>query len=213
MRVIALDLDGTLLDCKERQSLLAATLCRAADLELDIEAFWTAKRAGATTASAISMQGIDATLASKLSRLWVEQVESDVWLRMDRLFPGVMHSLHDAHELGFHLHLVTARSNARALTRQLRWLSLAPFFDHVEIVCPHEASRQKAIYLAALAPLVYIGDAESDAAAANVARVKFLAVTSGQRSSAYLQLNTNLGTQEIKSGLQEALADFYHANR
>jgi len=128
MTVIALDLDGTLVDCRARQSLLASSLCRAAGFELNIEMFWSAKRAGATTASAICMQGMDTHSATKLSKLWVEQVESDAWLRHDRVFPGVMHALQVVHEIGFHLHLVTARANELALTRQLHWLSLAAFF-------------------------------------------------------------------------------------
>ena len=207
MRIIALDLDGTLVDCKERQSLLAASLCRAAGFELNIEAFWAAKRAGATTASAICGQGIDVPLATKLSKLWVKHIESEAWLRMDRLLPGVMSTLHDARELGFRLHLVTARTNERALSRQLRWLSIAPFFDHVEVVCPQEASQQKAKYLAAVAPIVFIGDSESDAAAANGAQIKFVAVTNGQRSAAYLQAHAKLGSHDIKSDLQHAVQE------
>lgn len=212
MSVIVLDLDGTLVDCKERQSLLAASLCRAAGLKLDIEAFWSAKRAGESTTKAMCSQGVDATTAAKLSKLWVTQVETDVWLRMDRLLPGVMRSLRDAREQGFQLHLLTARANERALRRQLCWLSLAPLFDYVEVVNPLEASQQKAKYLAAASPLAFIGDSESDAAAANAAEVRFIAVTGGQRSAAYLQTKTTLGTEEVKSDLQKALKDVLHAN-
>lgn len=213
MRVIALDLDGTLVDCKERQSLLAASLCRAAGFELNIEAFWTAKRAGATTASAICGQGIDVPFATKLSKLWVKHIESEAWLRMDRLLPGVISSLHNVRELGFRLHLVTARANERALIRQLRWLSIAPLFDHVEVVCPCEASQQKAKYLTAVAPIVFIGDSESDAAAANSAQIKFVAVTNGQRSAGYLQARTGLRAEDMKSNLHDAIQGIYDTNR
>lgn len=211
MSVIALDLDGTLLDCRERQSLLAASLCRAAGFELNLEDFWNAKREGLTTESAICKQGVGGRLATKLSGLWVEQIESDVWLRMDRLLAGVLRSLHNARKLGFQLHMITARANEPALGRQLRWLSLETLFDRVQVVYPREASQQKETYLSAVEPLVFIGDTESDAAAAKAAKVRFLAVTSGQRSSEYLQANAHLGAQEIKPNLHEALQDFLYA--
>ncbi|WP_281051514.1 HAD family hydrolase [Thauera sp. GDN1] len=213
MSVIVLDLDGTLVDCKERQSLLAASLCRAAGLKLDIEAFWSAKRAGESTTKAMCSQGVDATTAAKLSKLWVTQVETDVWLRMDRLLPGVMRSLRDAREQGFQLHLLTARANERALRRQLCWLSLAPLFDHVEVVRPREASQEKANYLHTVTPVAFIGDSESDESAADLAQVRFLAVTRGQRSKAYLQTHTNLCALDIKSDLQQAIQEVMFENR
>lgn len=213
MKLIALDLDGTLIDCRERQSLLAASLCRAAGLELDLAQFWTAKREGATTAFAIRRQGADARLAESLSRLWVDQIETDAWLRMDRVLPGVRRSLHIAVEMGFKLHMVTARAREQALRRQLRWLSLETFFDHVKVVSPREASPRKAKYLSAITPVVYIGDSESDAAAASAAQIKFLAVSSGQRSAAYIQTHANLSAEEIKPDIQEAIKEILYENR
>ena len=210
MRVIALDLDGTIVDCKERQSLLAATLCRAAGFELNIETFWSAKRAGATTASAICEQGIDVSFAAELSKLWIEHVEREAWLCMDRLLPGVIDSLQNTRELGFRLHLVTARANERALSGQLRSLSIAQFFDHVEVVCPRKTTQEKSTYLATLAPVAFIGDSESDSAAANAACVRFIAVTSGQRSADYLHRHANIHPLDIKSNLQEAIQECIH---
>ena len=205
MRVIALDLDGTLLDCKERQSLLAASLCRASGIVLNIELFWSAKREGATTTSAILEQGIDVAFATKLSKLWTTHVESEAWLQMDRLFPGVMRALQDARKLGIRLHLVTARTNECALRRQLHWLSIDPFFDHVEVVCPREAAQQKAKYLSVSMPDLYIGDSETDAIAAKAAQIRFLAVTSGQRSAAYLQSRTDINVKDLKFDFTEVM--------
>lgn len=213
MKLIALDLDGTLIDCRERQSLLAASLCRAAGLELDISQFWSAKREGATTAFAIKMQGADVRLADSLSKLWVDQIETDAWLRMDRVLPGVRNSLHIAVEMGFKLHMVTARAREQALRRQLRWLSLETFFDHVKVVSPRDPSLQKANYLSAIMPVVYIGDSESDAAAARAAQIKFLAVSSGQRTATYMQTHANLSAEEIKSDINETIEETLYENR
>ncbi len=212
MRVIALDLDGTLIDCMERQSLLASSLCRGAGFKLNLQEFWEAKREGATTMLAICNQINDARFASWLSRLWVNQIESENWLRIDRVLPGVMRALHEASKHGFFLHLITARANERGLRRQLLWLSLNGIFHHIEVVSPIDASKQKANYLSSIKPIAYIGDSESDAAAAFSAQVKFFAVTSGQRSSTYFQTHTNLQARDIKPDLQEAIREILYAD-
>ena len=207
MRAIVFDFDGTLIDCKERQSLLAASLCQASGFNLDVEAFWSSKRDGATTGSAICAQGVEKSISSYISKLWVDQIESDTWLRMDRLFPEVMRSLRDARDQGFRLHLLTARSNNSALIRQLRWLSIDGFFDHVEIVRPEKASQLKANYLAAVSPIIFIGDTESDASAATAAQIRFMAVTTGQRSADYLQGQVKIESSHIKTNLRCAIRD------
>jgi phosphoglycolate phosphatase-like HAD superfamily hydrolase len=211
MRLIALDLDGTLLDCRERQSLLAASLCRAVGFELNVEQFWHAKREGATTALALRGQGADKCFAERLTRLWVGQIEGDAWLRIDRVLAGAISAMHDARKRGFNLHLVTARSREHALRHQLRWLSLEQFFEDVEVVSPQAASQHKARYLSAVRPVAYIGDSESDASAANAAQIRFIAVSSGQRSAEYLQTHTNPSTQPIKSNLHDAMSEILNA--
>lgn len=211
MRVIALDLDGTLVDCRERQSLLAAALCRAAGFELNIENFWITKRDGASTALALFSQGADKSLAERLSRLWVDQIEEDAWLRIDRVFAGTRRVLGEVRELGFRLHMVTARTRVQALHRQLCWLSLEALFDHVEVVSPRAAAQHKARYLCSVRPVAYIGDSESDAEAAKLAQIRFVAVSSGQRSAAYLQTHINLSSNIIKSNLTEAIAESLNA--
>lgn len=211
MPVIALDLDGTLIDCRERQSLLAASLCRAAGFELNLERFWSTKREGATTALALCSQGADTRFAERISRLWTSQIEGNAWLQMDRVLSDAMSALQDALKFGHKLHLVTARSQKHALHAQLRWLALQSLFDHVEVVSPQAAALNKAKYLMSSRPMAYIGDSESDAEAALAAKVRFLAVSCGQRSSGFLKNRVSLHAEDIKSNLQEAIKEIINA--
>jgi len=185
MSSIALDLDGTLIDCRERQCQLAAALCRAIRLPLDVSAFWASKREGLTTRDALQDQGIAGSLAETIAQLWALAIEYDHWLRLDREFSGVTQALHQARNAGYDLHLITARRNARALFRQLAWLGWIDLFTSVQVVSPFRAAVEKAKHLRCLRPAVFIGDSETDLEAAESAQVAFSYVLTGQRSVRY----------------------------
>jgi len=177
---VAIDLDGTMVDCRERQVALAAALVPA----LDRARFWADKRDGATTRVAFERQGVPA--AGGLAARWAATIEDDHWLVLDEPLPRVAEALRLLRERSFRLVVVTARRRAAAVERQLDRLGLLAAVDALEVVDPHIASARKALLLRAHAAEVLIGDTESDAAAAATAGVRFLAVATGQRSREYL---------------------------
>lgn len=187
MSLLALDLDGTLLDCETRQVALTRALLAQRGLPaLEAAAFWRRKRAGASTVKALAAQYGDAPWLPDLAQAWLEAIEQPQWLALDPLLPGVTATLDALRAAGVTLRLLTARSNADGLHATLARLGLAQYFDQVAVVDPAHASAQKAAILAGWQPAAFIGDTESDLAAAQRSGVPFAAVGWGQRDPAWL---------------------------
>ena len=182
---IGLDLDGTILDCKPRQTRLLAALCRACALSVDTEQYWCLKREGCSNRAALARMGVDERRADALAALWEHAVEDVCWLGFDPLLPFAVETLHRWRGNGHSLHLLSARRNHTNAHQQLRVLGL-DCFTSIDFVDPFEAHAKRSA-LADLRLDVYIGDTERDAQCADAARVPPLLVSSGLRDAAYLQ--------------------------
>lgn len=182
---IGLDLDGTLLDCKRRQTALLAALCHACMQELDADEYWRLKRQGYSNRAAMCRLGMGKERIEALASLWEHFIEDIPWLGFDALLPGTLETLRRWRAQGHSLHLLSARRNHAHAHQQLLALSLY-CFDSVDFVDPFE-QRAKQAMLAALRPDVYIGDTERDAQCADDAGVPPRLVSSGLRDETYLQ--------------------------
>ncbi|MGH2914914.1 MAG: HAD family hydrolase [Solirubrobacteraceae bacterium] len=185
---IAFDLDGTLLDARERQVGLAMAISRRCRwTEFDGRRFWSAKRRGATTVQALLRMGAALALAERIGNGWQAQIEHPRWLALDRPLPGVPRVLERVIDSGFAPVLLTARRDSDALQNQLRTLGLHHLLDQVHVVCPDRITTEKAAVLRRPSILAYVGDTEADAAAAAAAHVPFAAAASGQRNRSFLR--------------------------
>ncbi|MCX7556238.1 HAD hydrolase-like protein [Xanthomonadaceae bacterium JHOS43] len=182
---IGLDLDGTILDCKPRQTRLLAALCRACRISVDTEQYWHLKREGCSNRTALARMGMDERRASALAALWEHAVEDVGWLGFDPLLPFAVETLHRWRAGGHSLHLLSARRNHANAHQQLRVLGL-DCFTSIDFVDPFEAHAKRPA-LARLRPDVYIGDTERDAQCADAVGVPSVLVSSGLRNAAYLQ--------------------------
>lgn len=180
MSALAFDLDGTLVSCRERQVAVAETVAAP----LDPDAFWAAKQDGRTTAEALTAQGIEQP--EQAARAWVDRIEEEHFLALDRLAAGALEALLAAQEAGLAPVILTARRDAAAVGRQVEWLGLVPPATGPVVVDPRRAGEEKAVALAELDAVGLVGDTESDLAAARTAGVPFAAVDGGQRSAAFL---------------------------
>lgn len=197
---IALDLDGTLLDCRPRQVAVAAALHGPG---LDEAAFWAAKREGATTRAALEAIGVGGERGARLARRWAAEVEDDRWLALDAPLPGVAAALTALRAAGRDAVVLTARRRADAVRRQVAATGLGALVGAVEVVDPVNAAADKATMLTRLGAAGFVGDTESDAAAAGRAGVPFAAVGGGQRSAAWLRAH---GIAPVHADLASALA-------
>ena len=179
-RVLALDLDGTLLDCGPRQ-------VQALDAALggqyrDPVAFWDHKRRGLTTREALIALGMHEADAHELAERWRVVVEADELLLADTVLPGAESALEAARAHAERLVVITARRRGDAAAAQCERLGLMAHLDEVIAVPPAEAADRKAVVLRDLRAIGFVGDTASDARAAAAAEVPFAAVTTGQHT-------------------------------
>jgi len=192
--VLALDLDGTLLSCEDRQVAIALDVMDG----VDGARFWADKQAGATTAAALSAQGCnDANAAAR----WVAQIEREDWLALDRPLPGAAEAVSEARRRGLRVVILTARRDPEAVRRQVAEHHLADPSD-VLVVDPADASSQKGRILRELGAIGFVGDTESDARAADLAGVPFACVAGGQRSASFL---LDQGLRPVAGGVLAAV--------
>ena len=187
-RIIALDLDGTLIDCEQRQVQLMAFALQSAGntTAFDAHQFWALKRSGANNVSALRSLSYDEPSISAATRLWTDLIENPEWLKRDAVLPGVLEGLAQLADLGYELCLLSARQQPQHAERQLQQLGLTDLLDAVNFVSPARASIAKAEYLKAHPSALFMGDTESDFDAAQSSNTPFIAVSTGQRSAAYL---------------------------
>ena len=194
MRSLVFDLDGTLLSCRERQVAVAVHVAGP----LDEPRFWRDKRAGATTAAALRAQGIPDP--DSRAQEWVAAVEEPGWLRLDRPVEDAAAALAAARAAGMWPAVLTARRHSARVRDQVGTLGLD--VDRVVVVSPREAAAEKALALGELDAAGFVGDTESDLAAAQRAGVPFAAVSTGQRDARFLSRH---GAAEVHGSLLDAV--------
>jgi phosphoglycolate phosphatase len=205
-RPFAFDLDGTLLTSRERHVAVAREALRAGgekEATFDGDGFWAAKRAGATTRQALESVGVGAQAAAEAAAVWLDRIEDDEALALDELQPGATEALAASRAAGFPPFVLTARRRTDAVRRQVDRLGLAEALEDLVVVRPDRARGEKARVLEARRPVAFVGDTESDAAAAADAGVPFAAVGTGQRDAAFLRAH---GADVVYDGVAEAVA-------
>ena len=186
--VVAFDLDGTLLDARARQVHALVQAGIALDEPTpDADRFWQLKRNGSTTGQALEQLGMPAARAHRLATWWQAHVEDSEMLRFDQLLPLATASIEACRVEGLSPCILTARSGAGSVLVQLDECGLARLVDDVRVVSPADAATAKAVHLKQWGAVAMIGDTESDARAAVLATVPFLAVSCGQRSEDFLR--------------------------
>lgn len=205
---IGLDFDGTLVTCRDRHVALMRASARRLGATLDGEAYWSAKRQGHSNSLALAASCIEPEVADALCALWAREIERPPWLWFDQPIDGIEQALHTLVGGGNRLHLLTARACAAQLFLQLERSGLGRFMTSVTVVGQGRVAAQKASALASKRCSIYIGDTESDDAAARLAGVRFAAVTSGMRSETFLRAR---GIEKVQATLVDHLDDLIHA--
>lgn len=202
---LALDLDGTLITCEPRQSAVLQAALVHCGARTDLNRVWELKRDGASTEEALARLGLEPELARHAAAGWRCMVEDPIWLGLDSVLPGILDALHAMREAGASLWLLTARSRPEWVRLQLAQLGLANSLDRVTVVPPHDATIAKSTVLREMAAVAFFGDTESDWRASLKAEVPFYAVSSGQRSPAFL---ARAGVQTVHGNLAAASKSF-----
>jgi phosphoglycolate phosphatase len=180
------DLDGTLLDSRERLYRLFQNL--VPESNLGFEEYWQLKRNMIGHAQILKdMFGYSTLAIEKFEREWMSLIESNEWLAFDKPFAQVtefISSLKAEHNL----YLVTARQSEIMLSRQLATLGWTSLFDKVFVV-PQDDSKSTAIQkaLSTQPNDWFIGDTGKDVEAGRDLGINTAAVLTGFRNRQQLE--------------------------
>jgi len=171
-RTVAFDLDGTILDSRERHKIVMGEILQKQGIALDVSELVSYKSSNRSNVDFLVANGVDVEVAQKIQKEWISAIESRDALARDRIYDDAK-SILAAYD-GWHRILLTARADKSALEDQLQRLSLRDWFDDVVVVPPGKiASAAKANVLREKRVLVFYGDTVSDRNAAEAADVQF----------------------------------------
>jgi len=197
---IAFDFDGTLVSCKQKQMNCLRYALSLYKIQVDLNHIWRLKQSGANTYDSLLNCGIDPIASKHVCLKWQASIEDPFWAKFDNLFGGVYDLLSGYYKQGIWLYLITARSRPEWVAPQLLRLGISEFFHKIQIVSPLSATKDKAEFLTEHEIEYYFGDSELDFWAAEKANVKFIGLSSGQRSKEFL---VSKGIRHIFSNLSE----------
>jgi len=178
MTKIFFDLDGTLLDAKDRLYLLFQHLVPTSTLSF--EEYWELKKNRYThrhiLKAKFSYSDEDVT---SFEKNWLEKIELDEWLDLDRPFPGVKEHLAELKENHL-LYVVTARQSKDRALKQLTKHRLINLFEEV-FVTQHKQDKYDLIKAAVQTSYSdwLVGDTGNDIQTGKKLGIKTVAVLSG----------------------------------
>jgi phosphoglycolate phosphatase len=182
-QLVAVDLDGTLLDVRARHYYahrLASLSCGLDPVEPS--RYWRLKREGGDVARLLSTD--DQHRLSSYDAAFRLRIEEPELLRLDVVFPGVPEWLDRAAARGYRIVIVTSRQSEERTRAQLHMLKVSVS----DVVVCGGADKAAALTEASnLRPSIWIGDTEADIDAARNVGSRCVVVTSGLRNGAFLR--------------------------
>lgn len=176
---IIFDLDGTLICSKRRLYELFCDL--VGNRNISFESYWRLKFSGKTNQDILRLQfDFSKDKIDDFVNKWMRSIESDYYLNMDILIPGVHKFLRNA-GISNKLYLCTARQSESQVLKQLTDLNILNFFDHI-FVTQQKYSKLELIEKSCLKLTTndwVIGDTGHDIDTGHKLNIKACAVLSG----------------------------------
>lgn len=174
-------------------------ICRLWKVNFDAGRWWSLKREGLNSYDALVAVGMNPNVAEQVSKHWVAEIESSLWLQLDPILPEATRAVAEARSNGLCPAILTARSSPYGLKSQLHRVGLDLEF---EVVSPLGAADQKSAALKRAGADYFIGDTESDAIAAHRSETRFIGVSSGQRSTQFLAKYTSTVVSDVHMAIK-----------
>lgn len=185
---IFFDLDGTLLDSRERLFRLFTDL--TGQTLLEFEDYWDLKRSMYDHSKILStyLQYTEENILL-FKQEWLNLIETEYYLLLDKPFLFSNTILSTLEKQGHKLYLITARQSKVMLLKQLKMHNLDKFFSEVLVTEAVRTKTQLIIEseLGLSASDLYVGDTGVDIQTAKQIGVRSMAVLSGFRNRTILQ--------------------------
>lgn len=181
-----LDLDGTLIDSKQRQYNLFSEL--APESTISFDEYWRCKRNNMNQRQLLQryLQYSDVQIA-EFKGAWMDKIEEPARLGIDVPFEGVREFLSQASR-EFDLFLVTGRQHLDRLVPQMRKLGLYDYFSDILNTAQRQSKAELIRSRAAWdADDILVGDTGEDILAGRKLGMRTVAVTSGALSEETLR--------------------------
>lgn len=202
MKRIFLDLDGPLLDGKERHYKCYKNILESSGFKpIGIEEYWEKKRALFNRRDLLKLSGAEIIYDDFLAS-WLAMIESPDMLALDKVQEGAIDCLQSWREQDIELILVTMRKRKHALEGQLVAMGLRQYLDVVLVSDHAEGGEGKANTVRNICPTglfeknsLWIGDTEADWNAAQSLGCDVVLISNGLRNEEYLKSLENAQVQ------------------
>lgn len=189
---IGVDLDGTIITCREKHCSLMSSLTRASNINFCKDKYWLDKRSGLNNKNSLLNQGVSLELSEKINSYWLSNIENYEWASFDSLIIGVLDSFRKIRNKGHSLHLISARNNIYNARLQLDTLGISFLFDSIDFTTIF-SKKKKSFYFKERKIECYIGDTELDFEECKTSNILYYPVITGMRSKEFF---TSLGLGE-----------------
>ncbi|MEO7561810.1 MAG: HAD hydrolase-like protein [Ferruginibacter sp.] len=183
---IFFDLDGTLIDSKQRLYQLFTDL--SGQTTLNFEEYWGCKRAKQTNQAILkNMLHFSDERVTKFSSTWMRLIEDEKYLAMDTLFSDTISSL-ECLKTFAHLYVVTARQFEQKAIIQLTHLGIESYFKKILVTEQKQSKTDliRTVNTPALYSLI-IGDTGEETNTGKELNMITVSVLTGFRNKEVLQ--------------------------
>lgn len=192
--IYVFDLDGTLIDSTFRHGFLMERLLSKEGITVEEdfqERYMRLKRDGMSSKTVLrDAYGLNPDLVNKVVKKWVEQIESDEMLALDKLYDDSIETLERIKETGSQIYYLSLRQRKDAAICELKRLGIYDFAEEVYIGKPSEGVEYKVEKLRRLKMMdevLMIGDTEIDYEASETSKALYYLLNRGFRSRSYFE--------------------------
>ena len=181
---IYLDLDGTLINIKNRHYMLYHDMCvKSGGKPLSLEKYWDIRRGRGVWIEILKLSKISQSI-EKFALDFSNDIESQKYLKHNELFDYTLPTLKKLTNQN-NLYLVTLRQNKKNLLKELNTFGLTTFFK--EILSSGDNKTNLISMTNFTKNDIVVGDTEIDIFAAKELGLASIAVLSGIRNKEFLQ--------------------------
>lgn len=189
MKTIFLDLDGTLLDSRERHIVVLENALKECNIyDIDLSSYMSYKANGNRTIDFLKKKlELNSEVSEKIADIWRFTIEEEKYLERDVLYEDSVPFLKLIKERGYKTIIVSARKNREYIIKKIKTSAIDCLIDDIIIVSPFNATNEKfmAFIRSKDENSVCIGDTEVDYEAGKKAEILTFMLNRGFRSKEY----------------------------